>query len=144
MPVSQIVRFIAAVPKDEEFEHPPGAALIRRLSPGLAAAGWSPDRMDNWRGCCWSVVCRRASSEVEVVVGWLDRGYWVLQVSPWRIPGLFEALFGGKPSATPTDVYELALAVHRVLSTWHYVSSPRWRWDEFPDEEHSTPEPQPA
>ncbi len=117
---------------------------MRRLSAELAAAGWSTDEMDNWRDCGWSVGCRRATSELEVVVSQIEDGQWMLQVSPRRVPGLIGGLFGSKPSATATDVHELALAVHRALSTLQYLSSPQWRWDGFPDEKHSTPEPQAA
>ena len=42
------------------------------------------------------------------------------------------------------DVQELALAVHRALSRLQYLGSPQWRWDGFPDETPSTPEPQAA
>lgn len=144
MPISQNLRFTATVPKDKEFDHPKGATLMRRLSPVLAAVGWSTEEMDNWRDCGWSVVCRRASSELEVVVSWVPRGYWMLQVSPRRVPKLIGRLLGGKPSASPSDVHELALAVHRALSHLQYLGNPQWRWDGFPDEKHSTSEPQAA
>jgi hypothetical protein len=144
MPISQNLRFTTVVPVDSEFQHPLGASLMRGLSGELAAAGWNTDEMDNWRDCGWSVVCRGASSELEVVISWVEPGYWMLQVSPRRAPGFVERLLGAQPSATAADVYQLALAVNRALSTLHYLGSPQWRWDEFPDEKHSAPEPQPA
>jgi len=144
MPTSQNLRFTATVPKDAEFDHPAGASLMRRLSSELAAAGWSTDEMDNWRDCGWSVGCRRGASALEVVVSQIEDGRWMLQVSPRRVPGLISGLFGSKPSATVSDVHELALAVHRSLSTLQYLGSPQWRWDGFPNEKHSTPEPQAA
>jgi hypothetical protein len=144
MPTSQNLRFTANIPKDAEFDHPAGAALMRRLSAELAAAGWSTEEMDNWRDSGWSVGCRRGISELEVVVSQIEAGQWILKVSPRRVPGFFTGLFGSKPSATATDVHQLALAVHRSLSTLQYLGKPRWRWDGFPDEKHSTPEPQAA
>src|SRR5262245_6287162 len=116
MPISQNLRFKATVPKDAEFDHPAGAALMRRVSAELAAAGWSTDGMDNWRDCGWSVGCRRGASELEVVVSQIQDGQWMLQISPQRRPGLIGSLFGGKPSASSDDVHKLALAVHRSLS----------------------------
>jgi hypothetical protein len=144
MPTSQNLRFAATVPEDAEFDHPAGAALMRRLSAELSTAGWSIDEMDNWRDCGWSVVCRRGSSVLEVVVSQIQDGQWMLQVSPQRSPGLIGRLFGSRPSASPADVHELAVAVHHALSTLQYLGSPQWRWDGFPDERHSTPEPRAA
>jgi hypothetical protein len=141
MPISQNLRFTATVQKDAEFEHPPGAALMRSLASELSKVGWSTDEMDNWRDSGWSVGCRRAASELEVVVAQIEDGEWMLQVSPQSRPGLVGRIFGGKASATPTEVHELALAVHRALSTLQYLGSPQWRWDGFPDEKHSTSEP---
>lgn len=116
----------------------PDAPPISRLGRGRMRT----DEMDNWRDCGWSVGCRRASSELEVVVSQIQDGQWMLQVSPRRTPGLIGSLFGGKPSASPRDVHELAVAVHWALSTLGYLGSPHWRWDGFPDEKHSTSEPQ--
>ena len=144
MPLSLNVRFTATVPMDAEFEHPPGAALMRRLSSELAKAGWKADEMDNWRDCGWALVCGRDSAELEVAVIWVNRGYWVLQIKPRRRPGRIGRLFGREPSATPASVYALGLDVHCRLSSVGYLHHPHWRWDAFPDDEHSTPEPQAA
>jgi len=144
MPISQNLRFTATVPKDSEFEHPAGALLMRSLSAELTTSGWSAGQLDNWRDSGWLVVCRRGSSELKVVLSWVDRGYWMLQVSPRRSPPLIGRLLGDSPSATPAEVHGLALAVHQALSTLQYLGSPHWRWDGFPDEKHSKPEPQVA
>lgn len=141
MPISQNLRFAATVPTDAEFDHPPGAALMRRLASELAAADWNPSEMENWRDCGWSLVCRRGSSELEVSMAENPGGEWMLQVSPHRVPGL-SGLFGGKPSAAPDEVYELALTIHGALATMRSLGSPRWRWDGFPEDGSSTPEPQ--
>lgn len=141
MPNSLNLRFTATVPNDAEFDHPAGAALIRQLSAELAAAGMSTDEWDNWRDCGWSVDCRRGSSELEVVVSQIEEGEWMLQVCPRRLPGLIGRLFGSKPSASATEVYDLALAVHRALAAIGYLGRPQWCWDGFPDENNSTPEP---
>ncbi|MES2466480.1 MAG: hypothetical protein V4675_04200 [Verrucomicrobiota bacterium] len=144
MPVSQNLKFNAAVQKDAEYDYPPGAALMRRLAAELAKAGWHTDEMDNWRDCGWSVGCGRGSSKLEVVVSQVQDGQWMLQVSPKRSPGVMGRLFGGKPSASTGDVHELAVVVHHGLSALHYLGSPQWRWDAIPDEKHSTSEPRKA
>jgi hypothetical protein len=143
MPTSQNLRFTATADKDAEFEHPPGAALMRSLSTKVAVAGWATDNMDNWRDCGWSLACRKASSELEVVIIWVQRGYWLLQVSPCRVPGFVGRLFGGQVSASPSDVYQLSLCVHHALSTLQCLGNPQWRWDGFPDDKNSAPDPQP-
>lgn len=144
MPTSQNLRFTAAVLRDAELDHPAGATLMRRLVEELAAAGWRTDEMDNWRDCGWSVACYRDLSALVVVLHWVERGYWMLQVSPRRVPGIVGGMCGSKPSASAADVHELALAIHHALSTLKYLGSPQWRWDGFPDANHSTPEPQAA
>jgi len=141
MPISQNLRFAATVQKEAECEHSPSAALMRGLASELSKAGWSTDEMDIWRDSGWSVGCRRAATELEVVVAQIEDGQWMLQISPQSRPGLIGRMFGGKVSATPTDVHELALAVHGALSALRYLGSPHWRWDGFPVEKHSTPEP---
>lgn len=142
VPTSQNLLFTATVPNDVEFDYPAGAALMRRLSAELAAAGWTTDEMDNWRDCGWSTVCRRGEGVLEVAVSQVEDREWMLQISPRTVPGLVARLFGGKPSASANEVYRLAQAVQRALSTLQYLGNPRWRWDGFPDEQHSTSEPQ--
>jgi len=144
MPTSQNLRFAATVPKDDEFDHPTGAALMRRLSAELAVAGWRTEEMDNWRDCGWSVACRRGTSELNVVISEIPNGEWMLQISPCHVPGFMSGLFGRKPSATAADVHDLAITVHRTLSAAQLLANPRWRWDGFPDEKHSSPEPKAA
>lgn len=141
MPVSQNLQFTATVAKDVEFPQPLGATLMRRLSQELSKIGWSSDGLENWRDCGWSAAYHREASDLEIVVSPLDEEQWMLQVRPSRIPGFISGLLGNKPSATAPDVYGLALAVHRALSTLHYVGSPRWCWDGFPDENASSTPP---
>ena len=114
---------------------------MRSVATEVAAMGWNVDEMDNWRDCGWSIVCRRDPAELEIVVSQIQDGEWMLQVSPMRVPGFIGKLFGSKLSATPSEVHELALAVHRALSIAHVLGNPRWRWDGLPDENNSTPEP---
>lgn len=140
MPISQNLRFRAAIPKDPEFEHPPGALLMRRLSTELAK-GWVTEEMDNWRDSGWSMVCRRGTAALEVVFAQVADGEWLLQISPQRVPGLIGRWLGCKPSAEPANVHKLAQAIHHALSTLQYLGEPQWRWDGSPDEAHSTPEP---
>jgi hypothetical protein len=142
MPVSLNLRFTATVELDNDFEHPAGALLMRRLTSELTAGGWETAQMDNWRDCGWSAYCRRDSAELEVVVAQIPDGQWMLQVSAQKRPGFIGRLFGSVPSATVKDVQELAVAVHRALTTLNYLGNPQWRWDGFPDETDSAPEPQ--
>jgi hypothetical protein len=114
---------------------------MRRLSTQLSTGGWRTGEMDNWRDCGWSIACSHSSGQLQIVLSQIQDGEWMLQIAPHRVPGFFGGLVGSKPSATPAEVYELAIAVHRALSVAGFLDSPRWRWNGFPDEEHSTPEP---
>ena len=134
--------FIATAPEDPDSDQPPGAALMRRLSAGLTRSGWSTDAMDNWRDCGWSLMCRRNTSEFEVLLGQVETGEWLLQVSPYRVPGIIGTFLGRKPSAIPSEVHALAVAAHRVLASVSPIENPRWCWDGLPDEQESTPEPE--
>jgi hypothetical protein len=60
---------------------------MRQLSADLTAAGYQCSEIDNWRDCGWSVVCRRASTEIEVVVAEIPIDAWMLQVRPYYRPG---------------------------------------------------------
>lgn len=141
MPISQNLLFSAAVPTDPEFPDRPGEALLRGLSRELAAAGWGIGAVDLWRDCGWSLTCQRASSRLEVVVSDVSPDEWLLQISPWYVPGIVGLLFGKRASASPEDVYDLAVAVHRGLLTAGYLGRPRWLWDGFPDDGNASSEP---
>ncbi len=143
MALSQNLRFLATIASDPDLEDPPGTFLIRSLATELVANGWTTDEYDNWRDCGWSVACHRGKSSLDVVVSQIPDGEWMLQVSPSRVP-FFGAFFGRKPSATPTDIFELAVSVHKVLSAKECLENPRWRWDGFPEDCNSTPEPHPS
>jgi hypothetical protein len=64
---SQNLRFAATVPLDTEFDHPPGATLVRRLSVELETRGWRTAEMENWRDSGWFVACSRGSGQLQVV-----------------------------------------------------------------------------
>lgn len=138
---SQNLRFRATVPDEEVDEHPPGISLARRLANDLDDIGWCSGELDNWRDCGWSFRCRRGESDLEVVVCRIDDGEWMLQAYPFRMPGLLRQAFGGQPSATPQDIYDLATAIHNVLASAGWLIDPKWRWDGFPSDDQSTPTP---
>jgi hypothetical protein len=141
MPVSQNLRFSVPAAHDAEFEHPPGAALMRSLSTALSTSGWRAGELTNWRDSGWSIECVRNSSELQIALAQIQDGEWMLQVTRLRTAGLIAGLFGAKSSASAEDVFELALAVHRALIGAQLLGDAKWRWDGFPDEKNSTSEP---
>ena len=143
MAASQNLRFAASIPPDTEFEHPPGYALMRDLPDLLVRSGWSTDKLDNWRDVGWSCVCRRESSEVEIVFAQIPKGEWLRQISPNCVPGLIGRMFGRTMSATPKDIYDLSLAIHNWISAQDNVSQTNWRWNGFPESANSKSVPQP-
>ena len=100
--------------------------------------------MNNWRDCGWSIGCHRGSSQLEIVLSQIQDDQWILQVSPQRVPGIISGLFGRKVSASADTVQELALDVHRSLSSVQYFDAPLWCWDGFPDDTNASHEPQQA
>jgi hypothetical protein len=137
---SQNATFRGSVKPDAEHEHPAGLPIVRALRAELSTRRWITGEFDNWRDSGWSIPCRRDGSEMQLVVapaGSADE--WMLQIAPARVPGLLGRALGRVPSATSVHCYELATDVHSVLSA--QFARLRWRWDGFPDEEHSTPAP---
>jgi hypothetical protein len=123
------------------------ATVPRWLAADLPAAGWQTGEIENWRDSGWSVDCTRGASRVEISLAAIDavgEREWMLQIAPERTPGAISRLFGGKPTATSQDVYELEVAVHQVLHHAQFLENPRWAWDGYPDDSPSTPEPRPA
>jgi|SRR5579872_5645721 len=143
MPISQNLRFWADSPADDEFSHPDGAGLMRRLYSRIASAGWLVEEMENWRDCGWSTVCQRGNGKLQIAFASIADREWILQIGPEYIPGCLGGLFGWRPSAAPNDIFELALVVHQALASDGLLANPRWQWDGFPDE-RSAPEPKPA
>jgi hypothetical protein len=116
---------------------------MQQVATDLAALGWRTDKIDNWRDCGWSVSCHRDVAGLEISMAELQPGEWMLQIAPLKYPGFITRTFGSQPSATPSEVYQLALDVHRTLGAAHHYENPRWCWDGYPDDGQSTPEPQP-
>ena len=143
IPTSQNLRFSASIPQDVEYTHPAGAALIRLLRTGLLEAGWNIGGFDNWRDSGWMIECRREASEMLITISAIDCGEWMLQISPDRTPGMVGRWLGAKASATPDNVQDLAIEVSKILLKAELLGHPRWQWDDFPDDETSTPEPKP-
>jgi hypothetical protein len=138
---SQNARFKAEFPTDTEFEHPPGAWPLRRLSADIAGAGWETSEFDNWRDSGWSIRCSRDNATLEVVIAPWGEKEWLLQVAPADRPGYLRRMFGARASATPPDLLLLAKAIHSILSNYLRVKHLMWRVDGPPDEDHSTSEP---
>lgn len=115
---------------------------MRALREDLSTRGWTPGDFDNWRDCGWAITCQRSGGDLELVVAPTGTPEeWMVQIAPARVPGLLGRALGRLPSATSALCHELATDVHAALSG--RFSRLRWRWDGFPDEEHSTSTPAP-
>lgn len=97
--------------------------------------------MDTWRDCGWSLPCQREGADFDVFFSEVEKEDWLLIVSPLKKPGLLGKLLGRKPAATPIDVFHLGVCVHRLLASRYHLGTPRWRWDDYPEED-SSPEPE--
>ncbi len=117
---------------------------MRRLCDGLVAAGWTVGDVDIWRDSGWFAPCQRGAGKLEVVLANIEKREWMLQIAAEQNPGWLGRLVGQVRSATPTEVFDLAVAVHSALTAAGHLVDPHWRWDDFPDEKNSTAQPQPA
>jgi len=133
--LSQNVTFTGAAPSDAEGDDPPGAGVARLLMEAIRGRGWSSDDLENWRDVGWSLVCRRASSELQIALSAFGAGAWMLQVAPLRVPGLVGRALGRQSSATPEDCLALALVVHETLAQGGRFGDFRWQWDGPPTAE---------
>lgn len=143
MPTSLNLRFAGDVGADDEWPHPPGAAIARLFQAALAAREWTTEDFDNWRDVGWSVRCSRGTAVLEVAIAGLESGEWMLQVTPASTPGLLGRWMGKRASAPASDWLGLAVAIHAVLSEHPPYTGFRWCWDGMPSESNSTTEPRP-
>ena len=114
--------------------------LIRALSARLNALSWVVSDIECWRDGGWVVFCKRGNAEMQIVLTPVREGDWVLQIAPKK-----SSLFGRTgepPSASPQEVYQLALDVHDSLGQDPTFDTPRWCWDNYPDGKNSMPRPQ--
>lgn len=119
-----------------------GATIANLLSSSLSKLGWSPNGIDDWRDAGYLIPVARDNASLDVVLtqyhGNMRR--WILQIAASTSPGLVARLFGATPSATASDIHELAFQVHAIL-TDHGFTDTRWCWDDLADGDHCTSEP---
>jgi hypothetical protein len=133
VPVSLNVTFAGAAPKDAEFEHPEGASVARLLRDAAQQMGWAVRDLDNWRDVGWSVLCSKGVARLEVVISSAGQDQWMLQVAPETVPGLVGRALGKQPTASHTEVLDLANVVHHALSEGELYRGFRWAWDGPPN-----------
>jgi hypothetical protein len=143
MPTSLNASFTGAAAADPEFDHPAGASLVRAVQHDVQRQGWVTEEFDNWRDAGWSFMCSRGSARLEVVLSSTGSDNWLMQVAPATVPGLVGRAFGGKPSATPSDVFDSSKAIHRSMAEGTSYRGFRWQWD-GPPTETADGEPSPS
>ena len=129
MPISLNGSFRGAAPPDAEFQHPPGVSVVRFVHESVHKQGFATEDFDNWRDVGWSFTCSRGSARLEFVITATGPNEWMVQVAPASIPGCLGRMFGGQPSASATDVFELSSHVHRTLADSGTYDTFRWQWD---------------
>ena len=142
MPISQNLKFNGTVPKDEEFEHPLGADLIRKIESKLKSKEWKIRTFDNWRDCGWILVCKEDNAEMEIVISAINEQEWMLQVTATYNPGLIGRLLKKKSSASESSILKLAQDVHDIIDAEKSYDNFMWCWDDFPDKHNSTSKPE--
>ena len=122
-----------------------GATLANLLSNSLTEFGWFPEKIHDWRDAGYLIPLARNDALLDVVLTQYhgDVRRWILQIAASKYPGLVLRIFGATPSATATDIYEVASQIHCVLKDRGFTDF-RWCWDEFADGDHCTCEPSSA
>ena len=144
MPLSQHLRFKATEstgPEAGAKKKIGGETLIRSLAAGLVGR-WDLSEVECWRESGWVVFCKRGETEVQILLMPLKEGDWAVQIAPKK-----SSMFGRfteKPSASPEEIYQLAMDVHEVLGRQESYANARWCWDDYPNPRNSTPRPMPA
>ena len=141
MSTSLNVLFAGTPPPDPEFEHPRGCSIARLLHERLQQSAWDPADFDNWRDCGWSIECTRDGSLVQISIADVPDVGWLLQVAPTSMPGLVGRLRKKVVSATPQQIFDLAITVHAILSSSELFSDFQWCWEGYPEDEDTTPIP---
>lgn len=121
------VSFEADFGTDDEFPHPPGCAIARRLVAGLKRQGLSPGEIENWRDVGWEIPCAVGSAPTYLFFSFMGRGprQWLLCcTSRRRIRDAVAELCGRQTHQR--ERRRLAQAVHSVLVEDKRFSEVRW------------------
>ena len=81
MSFSQNLLIAGTGPADEDDLLAPGQALARLLSEHVQRAGWSTGEVDLWRGAGWFFICKHGEAELELTLGRVEPGEWMLQLA---------------------------------------------------------------
>ena len=110
--------FVAAIPKDAEYDHPPGANLARRLHRALSTAFPEIEEFDNWRDCGWEIRLRSGRVWASVPFAQVSRTgpEWLLAVVPEpSIEARVRAMLGHEEHSRLVVVRRIRSVVHEVL-----------------------------
>jgi hypothetical protein len=144
MRVSQNLLFSGAA-GEEDPNLPPGESIAQKIEAGLRELPWTiVEPADLGDYSLWAIVCGRESAQIRITLAAPNHqvhDQWMLQIAPSYLPGLMGRLRHKTPSATPSDTYDLARAVHSILFAKGEFHSPKWCWDSFPGDVVSSPEP---
>jgi hypothetical protein len=108
--------FSATFPGDEEFSHPPGAFLARKLEVCLRGVADTVGPFDKWRGRGWVVGASMNSHRFEVYFAPFDGNQWLLAISPVGQPGLFGRLLGRNDIDVSAELGRFADSMRHLLS----------------------------
>ena len=135
-------RFQKELPQDEEFPHPRGAWLARKLQGLLGTDEWTLGEIENWRDSGWAVTSKAKGREIQIAFASNEQHEWMLQIAPQDSHGLIGSMFGAKPKASDEDILEVGTLCHKVLTSDLELTEVLWRWDGFPEPINSTPQPE--
>ncbi|MEM9159584.1 MAG: hypothetical protein AAGB46_11085 [Verrucomicrobiota bacterium] len=135
-------RFQKEFPVDQEFPHPRGFQLARKLQSHLGADEWVIDEIETWRDSGWSLTSQAKRREIRISFSSTEQYEWILQISPQDSHGLIGSLFGAKQGATDENILQIGVLCDKVLKADFDLKEILWCWDAFPEPKNATREPQ--
>ena len=143
MPISQNATF-SGPEGDSMGEQIRGISIVRFLVADLQETGVRISEVECWRDAGWifEVLSDTCHLQVIVVADHVRESRWILQISPHYVPGFLSSWFGRTASATPQNLFDMAVQCYEILVTYGYDDF-QWCWDDFAEGKQCAPKPLP-
>jgi hypothetical protein len=113
-----------------------GDSIVHCLASGFETIGWTIGASECWRDSGYVLTIHRDATNLQIITtpyhGTDDR--WILQIAPSFVPGVLGRMLSRTSSASPEELYEVAVESKGFLADAGFYNF-RWCWDDFADSE---------